>query len=435
MRPEFLLEPTSAAAAVSPPSQVGDVNAAGFAGGEGAAGASGFARALADATGAAPQETDVPVTADAAPGGTSLPPGMTGLPPEVFPPFTGFDAEGAEGAGLDTDRVDGALVPEMADLALRAATDLGDPTGGQVAQADSAPGIGIEVLRSGHAADFTPPSGAATGTGASAMPLEKMLAAAGSQVAQPPHPQPLSERTAPAGGGSTPEAAAGQLRLDGIPLAVQRREIPQLDVQVQALRQLAAEPAGQSLFSGFNNGSHLADDTGSQSSTSQGGFWNTLQWLAGGERTTAPPLSLTVQAPLQQGGRWGEEVGQHLKWLLSQNLQAAELKLNPPQLGSVEVRISVQQEQVSLHFSTPHALVKETVEDSLPRLRAMLQDSGFQLVDVDVSQQDPSARQDRRPDTPAHTSAWNTPESDAGGLVEEAGVPILQRQGLVDLYA
>ena len=89
------------------------------------------------------------------------------------------------------------------------------------------------------------------------------------------------------------------------------------------------------------------------------------------------------QAPGQPG--WGDVFAEHVTFVVKQNLQEAEIRLNPPYLGQVEMRIVMNNDQASLVFSSPHGAVREAIEASLGRLRDMLADSGFTLVNVDVS--------------------------------------------------
>ncbi len=148
------------------------------------------------------------------------------------------------------------------------------------------------------------------------------------------------------------------------------------------------------------------------------------------------PVSLMLQAPLQQQAQWGEEMGQQVRWLVSQKLHVAELKLNPPQLGAIEVRVVVQQDQVNLHFSSPHALVRDSIEESLPRLREILQGNGFNLVNVDVSQQDSAGQRHQAGTDFTATSQQGTASAGDGEMAD--GAPLttsLPHQGLVDLYA
>lgn len=143
--------------------------------------------------------------------------------------------------------------------------------------------------------------------------------------------------------------------------------------------------------------------------------------------------SLTMQTPMQQA-QWGDEMGQQVKWLISQKMQSAELKLNPPQLGAVEIRITVQHDQVNLHFSTPHAVVKDSLEESMPRLREVLQESGLNLADVDVSQQDSTNRQNRGEEADFRAAQGSGQEL-ADAEAEQATRVTEIRRGVVDFYA
>lgn len=104
----------------------------------------------------------------------------------------------------------------------------------------------------------------------------------------------------------------------------------------------------------------------------------------------------SINAPLNQQA-WGEEMGQRIRWMVGNNIQSATLKLNPPQLGPVDVRISMQNDQMSIVFTAHHALVREALEDSAPRLRELMNEKGFDSVNVDVSE-DSSSRDGRSAD-------------------------------------
>jgi flagellar hook-length control protein FliK len=60
------------------------------------------------------------------------------------------------------------------------------------------------------------------------------------------------------------------------------------------------------------------------------------------------------------------------------------LKLQPPELGSLEIRVSVQHDLTSVTFTTQHAFVRDLVEAGLPRLREMLTEGGLNLAQADV---------------------------------------------------
>ena len=146
--------------------------------------------------------------------------------------------------------------------------------------------------------------------------------------------------------------------------------------------------------------------------------------------------SLPMDAPLQSR-EWKEEFGERVRWLINQKMQTAELKINPPQLGSVEIRIHVQNEQVSIQFQTAHAMVKDTLEDSLPRLREILNSSGLDLVDVDVAQHSETGGReaDNEPGGEGEERLQDRLLSQEEGEEAPLETDVILRQGMVDMYA
>lgn len=111
------------------------------------------------------------------------------------------------------------------------------------------------------------------------------------------------------------------------------------------------------------------------------------------------PALPTTQVPLpMQHPQWGDALSEKVMWVTNQKLQGAEIKLNPPQLGPIEVRVSLNndsgQSQAQVHFTAQHALTRDALESAMPRLREMFNANGVDLVDVNVSDRS-FAEQDR----------------------------------------
>jgi flagellar hook-length control protein FliK len=100
-------------------------------------------------------------------------------------------------------------------------------------------------------------------------------------------------------------------------------------------------------------------------------------------RAPAQPVRLDVAAPVTSRD-FGQEVGNRIVWMATQNRQVAELRIDPPQLGPVEVRLSISNDQANLSFHSPHATVRDALQASLPRLQDMLQGLGITLGQVSV---------------------------------------------------
>ena len=109
-----------------------------------------------------------------------------------------------------------------------------------------------------------------------------------------------------------------------------------------------------------------------------------LPSATGSSVTTESGLKLNVEVEVQSA-RWGEAIGAHMTKLVRDGQRSAQLVVNPPQLGPVEVSVNVDNEHATVSFSAPASATREALESALPRLREMLAEGGFSSADVDVS--------------------------------------------------
>ncbi len=153
---------------------------------------------------------------------------------------------------------------------------------------------------------------------------------------------------------------------------------------------------------------------------------------------TAPTSAVpAITIPVAHPG-WDQALGQRVQWLVSQQLQGAELRITPPHLGPIEVRISIgQDQQTVVNFASPHAAVRDAIEAAVPRLRDMLGNSGQDLVNVNVSQH--SFAEQRRQALPSGTGRDNSYLGDlsVGAADATSGTTVSGRGGLglVDYFA
>jgi flagellar hook-length control protein FliK len=113
--------------------------------------------------------------------------------------------------------------------------------------------------------------------------------------------------------------------------------------------------------------------------------------MAGVASASASP-ELRLDEPLGQEG-WERSMARQVLELSEKGEQRATLRLNPANLGALEVQITTEEGEARIRFNSHHAVVREAVEAALPRLRDMFQGSGMDLVQVDVSRRDASAYQ------------------------------------------
>lgn len=126
---------------------------------------------------------------------------------------------------------------------------------------------------------------------------------------------------------------------------------------------------------------------------------------------------------------WGEELTRHVSLLVAQRSGSAQIQLDPPDLGSLMVRINITGEQASINFVSPHLQVRDALELNMDRLQSMLGEQGFSQVDVDVSDQ-------RQHDSRQEAGNEQWPARALQSETDEIqGKPALQALGLVDYYA
>lgn len=105
------------------------------------------------------------------------------------------------------------------------------------------------------------------------------------------------------------------------------------------------------------------------------------------------PSTINLQPAIPQAGitevfgrpAWSQGMGKQILMMVNQNITTAEIRLNPAHLGPIEVLIDMSEEQVSVSMSSRHALVRDAMEQALPKLREMLEQNGFSLADADIS--------------------------------------------------
>jgi flagellar hook-length control protein FliK len=84
---------------------------------------------------------------------------------------------------------------------------------------------------------------------------------------------------------------------------------------------------------------------------------------------------------------WNNDFAQKVTWVATQRNQSAELTLNPPALGNIEISLKFDNDKstATATFVSSNAEVRETIETALPRLREMLASVGIQLGQTNVS--------------------------------------------------
>ncbi|MDF0532980.1 flagellar hook-length control protein FliK [Shewanella sp. A32] len=84
--------------------------------------------------------------------------------------------------------------------------------------------------------------------------------------------------------------------------------------------------------------------------------------------------------------RFAPAMKQQLLTMVNNGVHHAEIRLDPPELGAMTVKVQVQGEHTQVQFHVTQTHTKDLLEQSMPRLRDLLQQQGMQLADGQVSQ-------------------------------------------------
>jgi flagellar hook-length control protein FliK len=111
----------------------------------------------------------------------------------------------------------------------------------------------------------------------------------------------------------------------------------------------------------------------------------TTSAVASGQVKADVPV-LDIQPSLQNAA-WSRVMTSRVLWMAREGVQEASLKLNPAQLGPVEVRLNMHQDQANVTFIAHSAATRDALEQAIPRLRESFAQHGLELTNADVSQQ------------------------------------------------
>lgn len=157
----------------------------------------------------------------------------------------------------------------------------------------------------------------------------------------------------------------------------------------------ASEAAGLALTDTLRNGESLRPVDGANlvaDSRLQSSADSLLQQPNSAARVqTDPALALrgyttSVDVPVGQA-EWGDKVMGKLSWLTARNMSMAEIHLSPADLGPMEVKVRMHNDQASITVHAANPMVRDQLEQHSHRLRDMLSEQGVSLERFDVSDQ------------------------------------------------
>lgn len=189
------------------------------------------------------------------------------------------------------------------------------------------------------------------------------------------------------------------------------------DVQANVDQQLNQSFTLLSVAKAVTAGSEINEQSGSvvaamsENSQIQSEASKSLQQSAGLEK----PVNFTKPEGQQQ-------LAEKIRWMVNARQTMAEIRLDPPELGSMQVRVNVAGEAASVSFVVQSAAAREAIADAMPKLRDMLAEQGIELGESHVQQQDEKQSQDGQDKNGSaftHSGFGAEDEEEIGHLVEQ----------------
>ena len=121
--------------------------------------------------------------------------------------------------------------------------------------------------------------------------------------------------------------------------------------------------------------------------------------------------------------------------MVKDKVHTAEIRLDPSELGSMQIKISLQQDQMSVQFMVQQGHAKELMEQQLPKLKELLQQQGIELSQGSVQQQNPSSSGQEGGRRTAGGPGAGNGQGVSEELIEPAVLPPKVSERVVDYYA
>ncbi|SIO92971.1 flagellar hook-length control protein FliK [Vibrio spartinae] len=165
-----------------------------------------------------------------------------------------------------------------------------------------------------------------------------------------------------------------------------------------ALQTLSASAVGREQWirqrlAGFGDGKARPEGMIDDGTGKEGHIAHQLSSLAG-QQTSGVQSHIRADAAqtptsiyLAKDAMAADQLSERVQMMMSKNLKNIDIRLDPPELGRMHIRMNMSGDAATVHFTVATPQAREALEHSMPRLRDMLSQQGVQLGETSVQHQ------------------------------------------------
>lgn len=143
--------------------------------------------------------------------------------------------------------------------------------------------------------------------------------------------------------------------------------------------------------------------------------------------TMAAPAPALAPVPVAPAHAFAQELGQQVAWFVGHDIKQARIRLHPEEMGSLDLKISVQHNRVDVVLHAQHPGAVSAVQQALPQLDQMLAQQGLSLGHAEVGHRDGGDR--------SAQGGQGEKLAEIDEVAAPAQVTSLSQLGLVDAFA
>lgn len=222
------------------------------------------------------------------------------------------------------------------------------------------------------------------------------------------------------------EGEVGKLSLDDLPGVQQSSEMDDAEL-LDSLRQLITTDVSKAKVSSVSTSAPQSSALVSTVATPL----TDPSLTATGLKTAPNTLQMTsvVGDP-----NWDGEFAGRINMLVKGGVQEAKIQLSPPDLGRLEIKISMDGDAAKVMFSVDNVAARDAIEQAMPRLRELLGQGGLQLAHGEVADHSQSQQGGGDVAKDSSTSHFGSAVDEEGGDATTWTLGLPSSNSTVDYY-